>query len=86
MKITINGTPYEVLLDENVTVADIVGHLPLELEMERYADHEYYAELPFTPAFDEERTSQIKAGHVYYWDGWNALVVNYIDWDITLLF
>lgn len=83
MKITMDGTTYEVALDQNETVTDLVSHLPLELEIERYADHEYYAELPFTPVFDEERTSQIKAGHVYYWDGWNAFVINYIDWDIA---
>ena len=24
-----------------------------------------------------------QAGHVYYWDGWNAFVINYIDSDIS---
>ncbi|WP_455617358.1 cyclophilin-like fold protein [Eisenbergiella sp.] len=38
------------------------------------------AELPFTPFFDETRTSEIKAGHVNYWD---AFVMNYIDYDIS---
>lgn len=23
------------------------------------------------------------AGHVYYWDGWNAFVINYVDYDIA---
>ena len=49
----------------------------------RYGGHKYYAELDFRSEFAEDRTSQIKAGHIYYWDGWNAFVVNYIDWDIT---
>lgn len=83
MKLVIGKTEYEVKLDLNTTTTDIVSHLPLELHMERYAEHEYYAELPFTPVFHEERTSQIQAGHVYYWDGWNAFVINYIDWDIS---
>lgn len=27
--------------------------------------------------------SQIKAGHLYYWGGWNAFVINYEDADIS---
>lgn len=42
-----------------------------------------YLRLPFTPVFDQIRTSEIKAGHVYYWDGWNAFVINYVDYDIS---
>ncbi len=83
MKIEINKIVYEVKLDRNKTVSDILKNMPLSLSVTRYAGHEYYAALPFTPAFDENRTSKIKAGHVYYWDGWNAFVINYIDWDIA---
>lgn len=83
MKITIGDTEYDVILDENITVTDITSNMPLELELTRYAGHEYYAELPFTPKFASETTSQILAGHVYYWDGWNAFVINYIDSDIS---
>lgn len=83
MTIKVNGIEYEVALDQNVTVKDIIEKMPLSLNMVRYAGHEFYSELPFTPAFAEERTSEIKAGHVYYWDGWNAFVINYIDSDIS---
>lgn len=83
MKITIGETTYDVALDSNTTVTDIVSKLPLALTMTKYAGHEYYAELPFTPVFDENRTSEIKAGHVYYWDGWNAFVINYEDCNIA---
>lgn len=83
MQLTINGTEYEVELDNNVTIDDIVKKLPLELTLTRYAGHEYYSELPFTPVFAKETTSNIKAGHVYYWDGWNAFVINYEDYDIS---
>ena len=27
--------------------------------------------------------SDIKAGHIYYWDGWNAFVINFEDYDIS---
>lgn len=83
MTITMGDKAYEVILDDNKTTQDIMSHAPLDLSLVRYAGHEYYSELPFTPVFDETRTSEIKAGHVYYWDGWNAFVINYIDWDIT---
>ncbi len=83
MQLTIGGTAYEVELDDNITIDDIVKKLPLELTLTRYAGHEYYSELPFTPSFAEETTSDIKAGHVYYWDGWNAFVINYEDTDIA---
>lgn len=83
MNIMMDGTVYEVKLDDNKTTRDIVENMPLELSMVRYAGHEYYSELPFTPEFDSNRTSNIKAGHVYYWDGWNAFVINYEDYDIS---
>ncbi len=83
MKVQINETEYEVKLDNNKTVKDILNNLPLKLKLLRYAGHEYYSELPFTPTFDQDRTSDIKAGHIYYWDGWNAFVINYKDYDIS---
>ena len=61
----------------------IAAALPLDLKMERFGGHEFWAKLPFVPPFAHPRTSQVKAGHVYYWDGWNAFVVNYIDSDIA---
>ena len=83
MTIRLNEIEYEVTLDQNETVKDIVSNMPLNLDVVRYAGHEFYSELPFTPTFDKDRTSEIKAGHVYYWDGWNAFVINYIDSDIS---
>ncbi len=82
MTLEINGKIYNVVLDDNSTARDIVAKLPLELTINRYANHEHYASLPFTPTNDAPKTSHILAGHIYYWDGWNAFVINYIDWDI----
>lgn len=83
MKITLNDIEYEVRLEDNKTVTDIVNNMPLNLNLVRYAGHEYYSELPFTPVNAEDKTTHIQAGHVYYWQGWNAFVINYIDSDIT---
>ena len=83
MSVMIDGKKYAVRLENNETAQTIAAALPLELTMERFGGHEFWAKLPFVPPFAQPRTSQIKAGHVYYWDGWNAFVINYIDWDIS---
>lgn len=83
MVIKLDGKNYTVKLEDNVTVRDILKKMPLSLNMQRYAGHEYYAELPFRPEFAAEKTSHIEAGHLYYWDGWNAFVINYEESDIS---
>lgn len=83
MNFFIDGKTYKAVINNNKTSADILKNLPLELNYVRYAEHEYYAELPFKPVFDKERTSHILAGHIYYWDGWNAFVINYKECDIS---
>lgn len=83
LSIIIGDKEFHAVLDDNVTVQDIVKHLPLNLSLQRYAGHEYYAELSFRPEFAKERTSHILAGHLYYWDGWNSFVINYEDYDIS---
>ena len=83
MKLQINGSDYIVQTEDNETVADIVAHLPLSLELVRYAGHEYYATLPFTPRESATQTSKLGAGYIYYWGGGNAFVVNFVDYDIA---
>lgn len=83
MKVIMNNKEYDVELDDNDTTKDILENMPLELTLQRYAEHEYYSSLSFTPKFDANRTSNIKAGHIYYWDGWNAFVINFEDYDIN---
>ena len=83
MFVAINGKNYAVRLEANETAQAIAAALPLDLKMERFGGHEFWATLPFVPPFAVPRTSQVKSGHVYYWDGWNAFVINYIDSDIA---
>ena len=83
MNFVIAGKTYKASVNDNKTSQDIIKNLPLSLNYVRYAEHEYYAELPFKPVFDKERTSHILAGHLYYWDGWNAFVINYKECDIS---
>lgn len=83
MKLIIGNETYEVKLDNNETVTDIINMLPLELTFKRYDNHEYYSDLEKTPKTTAETTSDLKAGHVYYWGGGNSFVINYIDYDIS---
>ena len=81
--ITTGGKEFSAVPDDNVTAREIFSHLPLSLELGRYADHEYSGALNFKPEFAPERTSHILAGHLYYWDGWNVFVINYEDYNIS---
>ena len=83
MSVTIKGKKYAVKLDQNKTVNSLVKMLPLNLSMEEYDKHEYYSELSKKPTVAAKKTSKIKTGHIYYWDGWNAFVINYKDTDIS---
>lgn len=83
MKIIFDGKDYDVILDNNPTVEDIMEKVPIRLSLVRYAGHEYYDELHFRPIQGEEKTSTVLAGHIYYWDGWNAFVINFEDTDIS---
>ena len=83
ISLKINGENFSVEVQDNITAQEIFKNVPLALTMTRYAGHEYYSELPFTPSFDSEKTSSLKAGCLYYWDGWNSFVINYEDCDIS---
>ena len=84
MVINVEGTDYAAELNGNATSSDIAAMLPLTLSMQRFAEHEYYAELPARPSIEGvPATSHIEAGGIYYWEGWNAFVLNYIDSDIA---
>lgn len=82
MKVIMNNKEYEVELDNNDTTNDILANMPFDLNLQRYAGNEYYGELSFKPK-NTEGNSEIKAGHIYYWDGWNAFVLNFEDRNIN---
>ena len=45
---------------------------------------EYYASLSEKPTIEGvTTTSDIKASGIYYWDGWNAFVINFEDTNIA---
>ena len=83
LKITLENHEFSVKLVESSTLDDILTLLPLELELSRYAEHEYYADLPDKITAIPDQTSELQAGHLYFWPGGNAFVVNFKDYSIA---
>ncbi|MDP4201703.1 MAG: cyclophilin-like fold protein [Bacteroidota bacterium] len=80
IRLTIDGKEFSVSLKDNQTVNDILKMLPLELTLQRYAEHEYYGKLPQKPSIKGVlMTSSACAGGIYYYDGWSAFTVLYGD-------
>jgi hypothetical protein len=79
--LVINNKEYKVLLESNATARDIAAKLPLKLTLNRFRNHEFYTNLPFNPSDASATTTQLKAGHLYYWPGGNAFVVTYKEFD-----
>ena len=75
------GKNYVAELEDNATARDILNRMPLSLNLQRYAGHEYFADLPFRPEIAAEKTSRLEAGHLYYWDGGNSFVINYEEFN-----
>lgn len=83
VKIYIDNHEYEVLLDDNKTASDIFENISDTISLERYAEHEYTTRLEFEPFEYNEQTSNLIAGHIYYWAMGNAFVINYADTNIA---
>ena len=84
IRITLDGKSYPVTLNDNQTVKDLVGMLPLDLSLQRYDGHEYYSRLSKKPSIiGVPMTSEAHAGGIYYYDGWTALTVLFGDAHIA---
>ena len=84
IKLTVNGKAYTATLQNNRTVEDVLQMLPMELTLQRYAGHEYYASLPKKPSITGvPMTSDAHAGGIYYYDGWSAFTVLFGDAHIA---
>jgi hypothetical protein len=84
IQIKINNKTYTVVLNDNCCAYDILNMLPMELELRRYAGHEYYSSLPETPTIKGvAMTSEAHAGGLYYFNGWNAFTIVFEDAHIA---
>ncbi len=76
IQIKTNNKTYTAMLNDNCCVDDILNMLPMELELNRYAGHEYYSSLPEKPTIKGvAMTSDAHAGGLYYFNGWNAFTI-----------
>ena len=83
IKINLNDKEYVVSVDDNQTAHDIFENISDVISLEKYAGHEYTTTLGFGVADGDKQTSELLAGHIYYWAPGNAFVINYVDYDIS---
>lgn len=83
MKIEYGGKEYPLINEDAILVDSIDRLLPLRLQLQRSANHEYYASLPEPVDTDKaEKMSYVKEGYAYYFDAWRAFSLNFRDMDI----
>ena len=83
IKINFNDKEYVVSVDDNDTARDIFGNIGDAISLTKYAGHEYTTALGFDVVDGDKQTSELLAGHIYYWAPGNAFVINYVDYDIS---
>ncbi|MGA9519703.1 MAG: cyclophilin-like fold protein [Trichococcus sp.] len=80
MKLMIDGIAYTAAMPEN-TVTDVLSFQgPIELQLKRYADQEYYAPLTHPlPVFNIPMTSNARSGGLYCYQGFGVLSILFND-------
>jgi len=82
MKIEINDQEYEIDLEQNKTVAELIKLLPLELTMNELNGNEKYIFMDKSLPTDEFYPKKINKGDFYLYEG-NCLVIFYESFDTT---
>lgn len=80
VKVIIDGEQYTAVLNDNLTVDDILKMLPIQFTATRLLEHEYYGQLPEKPSMKGVKTTT--NGHaqgIYYFDGWTVLTIKFGD-------
>ena len=83
IKINLNDKEYVISVDDNETARNIFENIGGTISLTKYAGHEYTTALGFDVADGDKQTSELLAGHIYYWAPGNAFVINYVDYDIA---
>lgn len=83
IKINLNDKEYVISVDDNDTARDVFENIGDAISLTKYAGHEYTTALWFDVAAGDKQTSELLAGHIYYWAPGNAFVINYVDYDIS---
>ena len=83
MKIIVNKKEYNVKLENNETVLEILKDLPLDKYFVNYEDAFYSGNLPMKVAVSGEEVNKLEKNHVYYHPGWGGIVIVYKDYEFT---
>lgn len=80
--ITIDGTIYHAVLQENPIAETVAAMCPFTVNCTRSGEHEYYSALPKKAA--AKGSPSTTNGHrngLYYFEGWNAISLVFKDCD-----
>ena len=84
LKVTISGQVFHVKPVDDPMVAQIVAMCPMELEVSRSGNHEYYGRLP--KKADDSKSRQISEANkneLMYFGGWNCLSLLFDDVNVA---
>lgn len=82
MNVNINGTDYVIDLEDNATVRELCGKLPLECEMQELNGNEKYVYMDFSLPTSSSNPKHINAGDVMLF-GDSCLVIFYKTFDTS---
>lgn len=84
LKVTISGQVFHVKPVDDPMMAQVAAMCPLELEISRSGNHEYYGRLP--KKADESKSRQTAIAHkneLMYFGGWNCLSLLFDDVNVA---
>lgn len=83
LNLTLLKQTFTATLTENPVAQAVLAQLPVTLTLNRSGENEYYQSLPIPIKATTQGTSQVQAGHLYYFAGSNAFSLNFADKDIA---
>jgi len=83
LNLTLLEQTFTATLTENSVAQAVLAQLPVTLTINRSGENEYYQSLPTPIKATTKGTSQVQAGHLYYFAGSNAFSLNFADKNIA---
>ena len=84
LKVTISGHVFYVKPVDDPMVAQVAAMCPMELEVSRSGNHEYYGRLPKKADDSKSRqTSEAHKNELMYFEGWNCLSLLFDDVNVA---
>ena len=84
LKVTISEQVFHVKPVDESMVAQVVAMCPMEIEVSRSGNHEYYGRLPMKADDSKSRqTSKAHKNELMYFGGWNCLSLLFEDVNVA---